>query len=494
MNITKLNAQTLEYYKKGYDLSNSLNAYFLRLDEEFKNQTSLRLQKMAYTGLKIVTGRDMAACCLLAQQWRDYTDKIIQTRDQKSVDEFLETVSSSKWLYFFDKFLSFVIQAPLEAEKFTKSAEEREEAEEIFTRIGVNLVKTIIYWFENNESLKSILQQSSECDQSVELASAGLEATIGLASLNIQKEKVQKVAVKVSNLSKLYDCFEAVKNVSLTIPEGVIFGLLGPNGAGKTSLIECIEGIRQLNSGRIEIFGLTVDSVNNELKERIGVQLQNTGLYGMLTVKETLTLYASFYKTSIDPLTLIQWVDMQDKTDSPVRDLSGGQRQRLSLALALVNDPELLFLDEPTTGLDPHARRNIWQLMQDLRGRGKTILLTTHYMEEAEYLCDRVAIMHNGEIIEQDTPANLIKKHIGEKSIEFDFKGVIDPRIIENLEGVDRFWIRGSRVVIISKDEKATMVKLLETVFPDATMEDLIVRRGNLEDVFLKLTNKGLET
>jgi ABC-2 type transport system ATP-binding protein len=185
---------------------------------------------------------------------------------------------------------------------------------------------------------------------------------------------------------------------------------------------------------------------------------------------------------------------MQDKTDSPVRDLSGGQRQRLSLALALVNDPELLFLDEPTTGLDPHARRNIWQLMQDLRGRGKTILLTTHYMEEAEYLCDRVAIMHNGEIIEQDTPANLIKKHIGEKSIEFDFKGVIDPRIIENLEGVDRFWIRGSRVVIISKDEKATMVKLLETVFPDATMEDLIVRRGNLEDVFLKLTNKGLET
>lgn len=299
--------------------------------------------------------------------------------------------------------------------------------------------------------------------------------------------------VEVKALSKSYGSFGAVKNVTLTIQAGEIFGLLGPNGAGKTSLIECIEGVRPFEQGEIRIFGLAVAAANNEVKERIGVQLQSTGLYGMLTVKETLALFASFYKKQIDPTTLIDWVDLKDKTNCLIRDLSGGQRQRLSLALGLVNDPDLVFLDEPTTGLDPHARRQVWQLVHDLRGRGKTFLLTTHYMEEAEYLCDRVAIMDGGEIIELDTPSNLIKKHIGAKTIEFDFQGVIEHQAIQNLEGVLRFWIRDSRVVIVSQNEKVTMAQLLETVFPGASIEDIVVRRGNLEDVFHKLTKKGLE-
>ena len=186
----KLSGQTVEYYQKGYELSKRLYDYIGTLDNEFQNQPSLRLQRMAYTGLKIVTGKDIAACFRLVQEWQGYTEQITKTQDQKTVDVFLETVSNEKWMNFFDKFLSFIIQASLEAEKFLKTEAEKAEVEELFSRIGVNLVKTIINWFEENDTLKAILPQLNEDDQSFDLASIGLEPTIGLAALDQKKKSV----------------------------------------------------------------------------------------------------------------------------------------------------------------------------------------------------------------------------------------------------------------------------------------------------------------
>lgn len=187
MNNVELSAPTVAYYQKGSELSDNLHAYIGALDQEFKNETSPRLQKMAYTGLKIVTGKDIAACYRLAQQWRDYMVQIIKTKDQEAVEVFLDTVATAKWLNFFDQFLSFIMQAPLEAEKFLKSEAERAEVEELFTRIGVTLIRNIIEWFEANDTLKSLLPQFNECNPVAELASGGMEATIGLVALDQKK-------------------------------------------------------------------------------------------------------------------------------------------------------------------------------------------------------------------------------------------------------------------------------------------------------------------
>ena len=224
--------------------------------------------------------------------------------------------------------------------------------------------------------------------------------------------------VEVKGLTKRYGDVIAVNEVSFDIEKGEIFGLLGPNGAGKTTTVELIEGLRKPDSGFIKVCGIDVSDGIDKVKELIGVQLQTTTLYDKIRIGEAIDLFGGYYQKSLPTAQILDGVSLSDKRDSFVEALSGGQRQRLALALALVNDPEILFLDEPTTGLDPQARRNVWDIVERLREQGKTIILTTHYMEEAERLCDRIGIMDQGKIIALDAPRDLIANQNLESAIE----------------------------------------------------------------------------
>lgn len=223
--------------------------------------------------------------------------------------------------------------------------------------------------------------------------------------------------VEVKNLSKNYGDLKAVNDISFGVSKGEIFGILGPNGAGKTTTLEILEGLRKPTSGNIRILGKYLPASSKAIKQQIGVQLQASSFFDYLTTKETLDVFGSFYKHKTDSSTLIKEVSLESKAKTYVINLSGGQKQRLAIAKALINDPELIFLDEPTTGLDPQARRNLWDLIELIRTKGKSLILTTHYMDEAEYLCDRVAIMDEGKIKDIETPQNLIKKQ-GVKNLE----------------------------------------------------------------------------
>ena len=214
--------------------------------------------------------------------------------------------------------------------------------------------------------------------------------------------------IEVQNLQKTYKDTKALKGVSFQVSRGEVFGILGPNGAGKTTTVEILEGLRGADSGEVFINGINVIKNPQKVKSIIGVQLQSSAFFNRLTLAETVTLYSKAYEKNVNPLEVLKLVNMEEKASSYYRALSGGQKQRLSLAIGLVNDPDVLFLDEPTTGLDPQARRNLWKLVKEIRSRGKTILMTTHYMEEAEELCDRVAIMNAGSIVALDSPDNLI--------------------------------------------------------------------------------------
>jgi len=216
--------------------------------------------------------------------------------------------------------------------------------------------------------------------------------------------------VEISHLRKSYNSMIAVDGISFKVEEGEIFGILGPNGAGKTTTVEMIEGIRSIDSGQIKVLGIDAKKNPQKLKEIIGVQLQEGSFYDLLTVWETLDLLASFYKKSRNLKEVLTLTDLEEKKKALVSKLSGGQKQRLALAAALICEPPLLFLDEPTTGLDPQARHHTWSFINQIKKEGKTIILTTHYMEEAEKLCDRVAIMDHGKIITLNTPSNLIKE------------------------------------------------------------------------------------
>lgn len=217
--------------------------------------------------------------------------------------------------------------------------------------------------------------------------------------------------IKVENLVKKYDNqFTAVKGLSFDVYEGEIFGLLGPNGAGKTTTLEIIETLRKKTSGTITVAGWDIDQDPQEIKKIIGVQLQSAGYYPNLNLKQIMALFAGLYNRSVDIMELLALVNLTDKAKNKFKELSGGQKQRFSIATTLVNNPKIIFLDEPTTGLDPQARRNLWELIKQLRERGATVVITTHYMDEAEVLCDRVAIVDSGEIIAIDTPDGLIDK------------------------------------------------------------------------------------
>jgi len=221
---------------------------------------------------------------------------------------------------------------------------------------------------------------------------------------------MKKKIIKVKNLSKKYADLQAVDHISFEVHENEIFGILGPNGAGKTTTIEMMEGLRTIDSGDIKIYKIDIDRNPEKAKEILGIQLQDSEYFDYLNLCEILKLFGSFYSKSVDPKEILNKVQLSTKGKSFVKELSGGQKQRLSIALTLMNDPKILFLDEPTTGLDPQARRMMWELIEKLRHENRTIILTTHYMEEAELLCDRVAIMDEGKILEKDTPDNLINK------------------------------------------------------------------------------------
>lgn len=219
---------------------------------------------------------------------------------------------------------------------------------------------------------------------------------------------MDNIIISVKNLKKNYGDFEAVKGISFDVKRGEIFGLLGPNGAGKSTTLEIIETLRQKTSGEVIVDGFQLDESPNEIKKIIGVQLQTSGYYPSLNLTELIHLFAGLYNEVIEPMQLLDSVNLRDKASSKYKELSGGQKQRFSIATTLINKPKIIFLDEPTTGLDPQARRNLWELIKTIRDAGTTVIITTHYMDEAEVLCDRVAIIDSGRIIALNTPDKLI--------------------------------------------------------------------------------------
>jgi ABC-2 type transport system ATP-binding protein len=214
--------------------------------------------------------------------------------------------------------------------------------------------------------------------------------------------------ISVKNLVKNYGNFEAVKGISFDVYEGEIFGLLGPNGAGKSTTLEIIETLREKTSGEVIVDGLNLDKQPHDIKKIIGVQLQTSGYYPGLNLIQLIELFCGLYNRDVKPMELLDMVNLRDKARSKFKELSGGQKQRFSVATTLINQPKIIFLDEPTTGLDPQARRNLWELVKNIRQRGTTVIITTHYMDEAEYLCDRVAIIDSGNIVASDSPDKLI--------------------------------------------------------------------------------------
>ncbi len=226
-----------------------------------------------------------------------------------------------------------------------------------------------------------------------------------------------KVIISVKDLKKKYSDYEAVKGISFDVMEGEIFGLLGPNGAGKSTTLEIIETLRSKTSGTVKVCGFCLDNEPEKIKSIIGVQLQTSGFYPGLKLVELIELFNGVYNENMDAIELLKLVNLEDKAKSRYKDLSGGQKQRFSVATTLINNPKIIFLDEPSTGLDPQARRNLWDLIRTIRNRGTTVIITTHYMDEAEYLCDRVAIMDEGRIISLDAPDKLID-HLIESGFE----------------------------------------------------------------------------
>jgi len=280
------------------------------------------------------------------------------------------------------------------------------------------------------------------------------------------------------------------------VERGEVFGMLGPNGAGKTTTVEIIEGLRVLDSGSVGVLGLDVTRETQEVKSRIGVQLQTTALYPRLTVREVLDLFSTFFpgeKRGTDAL--IDMVGLREKEKALCKNLSGGQRQRLSVALALINKPQIVFLDEPTTGLDPQARRNMWETIRQIQKSGATVFLTTHYMEEAQTLCDRVAVMDMGKIIALDTPSALIGEHFQETVVEFELNGDLPQEgAFSNLKGITRPTVRENRhATMYTNDITATLGGLMDLAEAGTIKFDsLYIRRATLEDVFLKLTGKHI--
>jgi len=299
--------------------------------------------------------------------------------------------------------------------------------------------------------------------------------------------------IAVADLFKCYGDVKAVDGISFQVGRGEVFGMLGPNGAGKTTTIEILEGLREPDSGTATVFGMDIAKHAPSIKQRIGVQLQTVSLYPRLTVTELLDLFGSFYAHHLPTQQLIDAVDLGERAKARSMDLSGGQQQRLSIALALINDPELIFLDEPTTGLDPQARRSLWDLVKGLQAQGKSIMLTTHYMEEAAELCDRVAIMDHGHILEMGTVPELIGRRFKERAVFFDTSPKLAVEQLGKLDGVTRAAVEDGQTVLYSRDVAGTIGALLGlTDELNVDPRNLGIRQATLEDVFLDLTGRAL--
>jgi ABC-2 type transport system ATP-binding protein len=301
-------------------------------------------------------------------------------------------------------------------------------------------------------------------------------------------------AIEVDSLAKTYGRLKAVDGVSFSVGTGEIFGLVGPNGAGKTTTIECLEGMRSPDGGKVRVLGLDPRKDGRELRERIGVQLQQSALPDDIRVWEALDLFASYYRKPAPWEPLIEKLEIADKRNARFSKLSGGQKQRLFIALALVNDPELVFLDELTTGLDPHARRSMWDLVRAIRERGKTVFLTTHYMEEAEHLCDRVLVIDHGRIVALDSPADLVRSLKSEIRILFTAEPGFDPEQLRTLPGVARVEKNGEKIIVAGQGDRLIVVVVNALDAAGARFRDLRTEQPDLEDVFLALTaESGLE-
>jgi ABC-2 type transport system ATP-binding protein len=299
--------------------------------------------------------------------------------------------------------------------------------------------------------------------------------------------------IRVRGLTKRYGSVEAVAGIDFEVAKGEIFGLLGPNGAGKTTTVEILEGLRKPDGGEVSVLGVDVTRGADELKPRIGVSLQTAALYPKLTVTELIDLFRSFYPRARSTEELIDALELGERRGARSEVLSGGQRQRLAVALSLVNDPELVFLDEPTTGLDPAARRSLWEIVRGFRAQGKSVLLTTHYMEEAEILCDRLAIMDHGRILEMGTVEELISKHYQERTVRFDRLEGLARDELTTLPAVTSVKEDEREVLVYTRDPGRTIGGLLDLADSRGLEpQNLAIRRATLEDVFLDLTGRAL--
>lgn len=299
--------------------------------------------------------------------------------------------------------------------------------------------------------------------------------------MNPKAKATMPTIIEVNNLTKRFKSLLAVDAISFTVDKGQCLGLLGPNGAGKTTTIEMLEGIVAPDDGEILYYG---EQISRKALDKIGIQFQNTALQDYLTTIETIRLFSALYESAVPEQQLVELCQLQDFVNQDHRKLSGGQKQRLLLALALVNDPEVLFLDEPTTGLDPHARRNFWDLINNIKGQGKTVVLTTHYMDEAEYLCDHIELMDKGKIIEQGHPGQLLSKHFSGAVIRIPSQTLPDA-IHQQLQPEDNhgFWD------ITTHNVQEALVMLTAS---QVSLDGLHVKSANLDDLFLKLTGQQL--
>ncbi|MEO8076590.1 MAG: ABC transporter ATP-binding protein [Acidobacteriota bacterium] len=299
--------------------------------------------------------------------------------------------------------------------------------------------------------------------------------------------------VVVQDLRKRYGDIQAAQGVSFKIDDGEIFGLLGPNGSGKTTTVECIIGLREPDAGEIEVCGIDARQRPQDVKQKIGAALQTTALQDKITPREALTLFGSFYRDSAEPQQMLDRFALGPKGDAPFDTLSGGQRQRLALALAFINKPELVFLDEPTTGLDPQSRRELHSEIARMKQDGHTVLLTTHYIEEAEQLCDRIAIIDRGRIVATGTPRELMSRSTAMQSVSLATVQPLDPLWLSALPGVDGLTCDHDRATFRTVEITRTLAELLKLL--DARgieIAELQVRKATLEDVFIELTGESL--